>query len=84
LPTLPTRRRPLSLLLAKSRYASLAVTPAGFMLSVFLTNRYFHNSQSGGIYLGKRIPVSGSNDQQRRAFRLVKPRPIGAELSGAM
>src|SRR5215469_8982072 len=38
-----------ALLLAKFRYAALVVTPAGFMLSVFLTNRYFTNSQGSGI-----------------------------------
>ena len=38
-----------ALLLAKFHYASLVVTPAGFMLSVFLTNRYFQNSQGSGI-----------------------------------
>jgi H+/Cl- antiporter ClcA len=38
-----------ALLLAKSNYATLVVTPAGFMLSVFLTNRYFQNSQGSGI-----------------------------------
>jgi H+/Cl- antiporter ClcA len=38
-----------ALLLAKANYASLVVTPAGFMLSVFLTNRYFPNSQGSGI-----------------------------------
>jgi H+/Cl- antiporter ClcA len=38
-----------TLLLGKSRYASLMVTPAGFALSVFLTNRYFQNSQGSGI-----------------------------------
>jgi H+/Cl- antiporter ClcA len=36
-------------LLTKSRYVSLVVTPAGFALSVFLTNRYFPNSQGSGI-----------------------------------
>ncbi|MCB1413745.1 MAG: chloride channel protein [Xanthobacteraceae bacterium] len=36
-------------LLAKWHYASLLVTPAGFMLSVFLTNRYFQNAQGSGI-----------------------------------
>src|SRR6202042_3339247 len=36
-------------LIAKSRYASLLVTPAGFALSVFLTNRFFPNSQGSGI-----------------------------------
>ena len=36
-------------LVAKSRYASLLVTPLGFALSVFLTNRFFPNSQGSGI-----------------------------------
>jgi len=38
-----------ALLLAKSRYVSLVLTPAGFALSVFLTNRFFANSQGSGI-----------------------------------
>ena len=38
-----------ALLLVKFNYATLVVTPAGFMLSVFLTNRYFRNSQGSGI-----------------------------------
>ncbi|HEY4142384.1 MAG TPA: chloride channel protein [Pseudolabrys sp.] len=38
-----------SLLIGHWRYVSLAVTPAGFALSVFLTNRYFPNSQGSGI-----------------------------------
>ncbi len=38
-----------ALLLAQSHYASLLVTPAGFVLSVFLTHRYFRNSQGSGI-----------------------------------
>ncbi len=36
-------------LLSKSRYASLVVTPAGFALSVYLTQRYFPNAQGSGI-----------------------------------
>jgi chloride channel protein, CIC family len=36
-------------LLAKSRYASLVVTPLGFALSVSLTHRFFPNSQGSGI-----------------------------------
>jgi H+/Cl- antiporter ClcA len=36
-------------LIAKQRYASLIVTPLGFMLSVYLTNRYFQNAQGSGI-----------------------------------
>src|SRR6201995_592285 len=39
----------LTLLLAKSRYVSLVLTPLGFVLSVFLTNRFFPNSQGSGI-----------------------------------
>ena len=35
--------------LAKSRYASFVITPVGFALSVFLTIRYFPNSQGSGI-----------------------------------
>lgn len=31
------------------RYASLVLTPAGFALSVFLTNRFFQNAQGSGI-----------------------------------
>src|ERR1700740_3423883 len=38
-----------SFLLSKSRYAALIVTPLGFAASVFLTNRYFPNSQGSGI-----------------------------------
>ncbi|MET3908466.1 H+/Cl- antiporter ClcA [Bradyrhizobium sp. S3.3.6] len=37
------------LLLAKSRYAVLAVTPLGFMLSAYLTIRLFPNAQGSGI-----------------------------------
>jgi H+/Cl- antiporter ClcA len=38
-----------SLFVSHWRYAALAVTPMGFALSVFLTNRYFPNSQGSGI-----------------------------------
>ena len=38
-----------ALLIAHWRYAPLAVTPLGFVLAVFLTNRYFPNSQGSGI-----------------------------------
>ncbi|TYL99788.1 chloride channel protein, partial [Bradyrhizobium rifense] len=37
------------LLLTKSRYAVLAVTPLGFMLSAYLTIRLFPNAQGSGI-----------------------------------
>jgi H+/Cl- antiporter ClcA len=36
-------------LVSKFRYASLVVTPTGFALSVFLTNRFFRNAQGSGI-----------------------------------
>jgi hypothetical protein len=38
-----------ALLLGEWRYASLLVTPLGFVLAVYLTNRYFPNSQGSGI-----------------------------------
>ena len=38
-----------ALLVGRWRFASLIVTPLGFMLAVFLTNRYFQNSQGSGI-----------------------------------
>ena len=38
-----------TLLLSKSHYAALVVTPLGFMVSVFLANRFFPNSQGSGI-----------------------------------
>lgn len=38
-----------ALLIAKAHYASLIVTPLGFMLSVYLTNKYFQNAQGSGI-----------------------------------
>jgi len=42
-------QRVFALLLSWRREAAFFVTPAGFMLSVFLTNRYFQNSQGSGI-----------------------------------
>jgi H+/Cl- antiporter ClcA len=38
-----------ALLAAKWHYAPLMVTPLGFALTVFLTNRFFPNSQGSGI-----------------------------------
>ncbi len=38
-----------ALLITKTHYASLIVTPLGFMLSVYLTNKYFQNAQGSGI-----------------------------------
>ncbi len=60
-----------ALLLAQSRYASLVVTPAGFMLSVFLANRYFQNSQGSGI--PQAIAARALTDQSARG-RLVSIR----------
>ncbi|MCC8972733.1 chloride channel protein [Bradyrhizobium brasilense] len=34
---------------SRFHYASLVLTPAGFALSVFLTNRFFQNAQGSGI-----------------------------------
>jgi H+/Cl- antiporter ClcA len=60
-----------ALLLGKSRYASLLVTPAGFMLSVFLTNRYFQNSQGSGI---PQAIAARQLDEQADRGRLVSIR----------
>ena len=38
-----------SALVSHFRYASLALTPIGFALSVYLTNRFFQNAQGSGI-----------------------------------
>jgi H+/Cl- antiporter ClcA len=61
----------LALLLAKSRYATLVVTPLGFALSVFLTNRFFPNSQGSGI--PQAIAARELSDQTVRS-RLVSIR----------
>jgi H+/Cl- antiporter ClcA len=58
-------------LVAKSRYASLLVTPLGFALSVFLTNRFFPNSQGSGI--PQAIAARRLTDQAARG-RLVSMR----------
>jgi len=58
-------------LLSKSRYASLLVTPLGFALSVFLTNRFFRNSQGSGI--PQAIAARELTDQAARG-RLVSIR----------
>ena len=60
-----------ALLLARSHYAALLVTPAGFTLSVFLTNRYFRNSQGSGI--PQAIAARQLRDQSARG-RLVSIR----------
>jgi H+/Cl- antiporter ClcA len=58
-------------LVAKWRYASLLVTPLGFALSVYLTNRYFPNSQGSGI--PQAIAARELSDQDARG-RLVSIR----------
>lgn len=58
-------------LLSKSRYATLLVTPLGFALSVFLTNRFFRNSQGSGI--PQAIAARQLTDQAARG-RLVSIR----------
>jgi H+/Cl- antiporter ClcA len=60
-----------ALLLAHFHYAAFVVTPAGFMLSVFLTNRYFQNSQGSGI--PQAIAARQLTDQTARG-RLVSIR----------
>jgi H+/Cl- antiporter ClcA len=58
-------------LLAKFPYISFLVTPAGFMLSVFLTNRHSRNSQGSDI--PQAIAARQLNDQAARQ-RLVSTR----------
>jgi H+/Cl- antiporter ClcA len=58
-------------LLTWRREAAFVVTPAGFMLSVFLTNRYFPNSQGSGI--PQAIAARQLTDQAARG-RLVSLR----------
>jgi H+/Cl- antiporter ClcA len=59
------------LLVTRWRYASLIVTPLGFALSVYLTNRYFPNSQGSGI--PQAIAARELSDQEARG-RLVSIR----------
>lgn len=58
-------------LLSISRYISLVVTPLGFMVAVFVTNRYFPNSQGSGI--PQAIAARSLSDQAARG-RLVSIR----------
>jgi H+/Cl- antiporter ClcA len=60
-----------ALLLSKSRYASLIVTPLGFMLSAYLTVRFFPNAQGSGI--PQAIAARHLSDQDARG-RLVSIR----------
>jgi len=59
------------LLVTRWRYASLLVTPLGFALSVFLTNRFFPNSQGSGI--PQAIAARELDDREARG-RLVSAR----------
>src|SRR5690348_16705822 len=59
------------MLLSKSRYASLLVTPIGFGLSSLLTARLFPNAQGSGI--PQAIAARHLTDQQARQ-RLVSIR----------
>ena len=58
-------------LVTRWRYASLLVTPLGFALSVYLTNRFFQNSQGSGI--PQAIAARELDDQDARG-RLVSIR----------
>src|SRR5690348_6896543 len=58
-------------LVTRWRYASLFVTPLGFALSVYLTNRFFQNSQGSGI--PQAIAARELDDQDARG-RLVSIR----------
>jgi H+/Cl- antiporter ClcA len=58
-------------LLSISRYISLVVTPLGFMVVVFVTNRFFPNSQGSGI--PQAIAARTLTDQAARG-RLVSIR----------
>ncbi|HEU5016613.1 MAG TPA: chloride channel protein [Pseudolabrys sp.] len=60
-----------SLFTGRWPYASLVVTPLGFALSVFLTNRFFPNSQGSGI--PQAIAARQLTDQAARG-RLVSIR----------
>lgn len=66
------------LLVTRWRYASLLVTPFGLALSVFLTGRFFQNSQGSGI--PQAIAARELTDQDARG-RLVSIRiAIGKNL----
>jgi H+/Cl- antiporter ClcA len=60
-----------AVLIARWRFASFVVTPAGLMLCVFLTNRFFQNSQGSGI--PQAIAARQLSDQGSRG-RLVSIR----------
>jgi len=60
-----------NILVTHWRYASLIVTPLGFAVSVYLTNRFFQNSQGSGI--PQAIAARELEDQDARG-RLVSIR----------
>ncbi|HWK97578.1 MAG TPA: chloride channel protein [Pseudolabrys sp.] len=64
-------QRAFAMLLGYSHYLALAVTPAGFVLAVLLTRRYFPNAQGSGI--PQAIAARQLTDQGARA-RLVSVR----------
>jgi len=64
-------QRGFAVLLGHSHYLALAVTPAGFVLAVLLTRRYFPNAQGSGI--PQAIAARQLTDQNARA-RLVSIR----------
>src|ERR1700731_786305 len=65
-------------LVAKSSYASLLITPLGFALSVYLTNRFFPNSQGSGI--PQAIAARQLTDQAARGRLGSIPIDIGKVL----
>jgi len=70
-------QRAFALLLTWRREAAFVVTPVGFMLSVFLTNRYFPNSQGSGI--PQAIAARQLTDQAARG-RLVSLRIAAGKI----
>src|ERR1700744_6692055 len=64
-------------LVSRSRYISLALTPAGFALALFLTNRVFRNAQGSGI--PQAIAARHLTDQAARG-RLVSLRIAAGKI----
>jgi H+/Cl- antiporter ClcA len=60
-----------AMVLVQSRYVALVVTPCGFALAVFLTNRFFPNANGSGI--PQAIAARKLTDQEARS-RLVSLR----------
>ena len=66
-----------ALLLGQSRYWPLLVTPLGFLISVYLTNRFFQNAQGSGI--PQAIAARRLTDQGARG-RLVSLRVAAGKI----